>query len=305
MREKGGKAEGGTGGKGGPKATDGAPAAGQSAPANVPKRQPGDTPGRAPAAQSPAAQSPAAHSVGATGIGDGQARFLASGDTALVVELGDGIDARVSALVLALAQQVAAAAIAGVIEVVPTFRSLMVHYDPLRVSQAELERAVAPLLARLESSPPPGRRFRIPVCYDESVGLDLAAVAARTGLTVPKLVARHTAAEFRVYMTGFLPGFPYLGGLPRELYLPRRETPRLAVPRGSVAIAMDMTCIYSLESPGGWHVLGRTPVQLFDLDRDPPTLLAAGDSVSFTPISLAEYHRLASAAGVAPREAPP
>jgi KipI family sensor histidine kinase inhibitor len=295
MREKGGKAEARTGGKEGPRATDSAPAAWQGAPANEPKRAPEDAPDGAPAAQA----------LGAAEIGDGQARFLASGDTALVVELGDGIDARVSALVLALAQRVAAAAIAGVIEVVPTFRSLMVHYDPLRVTRAELEHAVAPLLTRLEPSPQPGRRFRIPVCYDESVGLDLATVAARTGLTVPELVARHTATEFRVYMTGFLPGFPYLGGLPRELCLPRRDTPRLTVPRGSVAIAMDMTCIYSLESPGGWHVLGRTPVQLFDLDRDPPALLAAGDTVCFAAISLAEYQRLASAAGVALREATP
>jgi KipI family sensor histidine kinase inhibitor len=252
--------------------------------------------------RSAAGARPAAQSSAAAG---GEARFLASGDTALVVELGDAIDARVSALVLALAQQVAAAAIAGVIEIVPTFRSLMVHYDPLRITQAELARALKPLLARLEAWPLPGRRFCIPVCYDESVGLDLAAVAARTGLAVSELVARHTATEFRVYMTGFLPGFPYLGGLPGELYLPRRDTPRLVVPRGSVAIAMDMTCIYSLESPGGWHVLGRTPVQLFDLDRDPPVLLAAGDTVSFAPISLAEYHRLAAAAQVPLREAPP
>ena len=221
-------------------------------------------------------------------------RFLASGDTALVVEFGDAVDATLSALVLALARRIDAAALPGVIEAVPTFRSLIVHYDPLVVTQAELRRAVAPMLGSLRGSERAGRRFLLPTCYDASVGLDLAEVAARTGLTIAELVARHTATAFRVYMTGFLPGFPYLGGLPKELCLPRRPTPRLAVPRGSVAIAMEMTCIYSLESPGGWHVLGRTPVSLFDLGRDPPALLAAGDTVSFVPISLEEYRGLAA-----------
>jgi len=224
------------------------------------------------------------------------AKFLASGDTALIVEFGRSVDPTVSELVLALAQRVEAAAIAGVVEVVPTFRSLMVHYDPLALTQAALKRAVHTMLDGLRGSTRGGRHWLIPTCYEESVGLDLAEVAARTGLTVPALVAMHSAASFRVYMMGFLPGFPYLGGLPGALELPRRETPRLRVPRGSVAIAMDMTCIYTLESPGGWHVLGRTPAALFDLRRDPPASLAAGDTVTFHPISLREYERLAAEA---------
>ena len=224
------------------------------------------------------------------------AKFLASGDTALIVEFGRSVDPTVSELVLALAQRVEAAAIAGVVEVVPTFRSLMVHYDPLALTQAALKRAVHTMLDGLRGSTRGGRHWLIPTCYEESVGLDLAEVAARTGLTVPALVTLHSAASFRVYMMGFLPGFPYLGGLPGALKLPRRETPRLRVPRGSVAIAMDMTCIYTLESPGGWHVLGRTPAALFDLRRDPPASLAAGDTVTFHPISLREYERLAAEA---------
>ena len=235
------------------------------------------------------------------------AKFLASGDTALVVEFGRSVDPTVSELVLALAQRVEAAAIAGVVEVVPTFRSLMVHYDPLALTQAALKRAIRPMLDGLRGSTRGGRHWLIPTCYEESVGLDLAEVAARTGLTVPALVAMHSAASFRVYMMGFLPGFPYLGGLPGALELPRRETPRLRVPRGSVAIAMDMTCIYTLESPGGWHVLGRTPAALFDLRRDPPASLAAGDTVTFHPISLREYERLAAeaaAGGLAMRALP-
>ena len=235
------------------------------------------------------------------------AKFLASGDAALIVEFGRSVDPTVSELVLALAQRVEAAAIAGVVEVVPTFRSLMVHYDPLALTQAALKRAVRTMLDGLRGSTRGGRHWLIPICYEESLGLDLAEVAARTGLTVPALVAMHSAASFRVYMMGFLPGFPYLGGLPGALELPRRETPRLRVPRGSVAIAMDMTCIYTLESPGGWHVLGRTPAALFDLRRDPPAPLAAGDAVTFQPISLREYDRLAAeaaAGGLAMRALP-
>jgi len=199
-------------------------------------------------------------------------KFLASGDTALVVEFGRSVDPTVSELVLALAQRVEAAAIAGVVEVVPTFRSLMVHYDPLALTQAALKRAVRTMLDGLRGSTRGGRHWLIPTCYEES-----------------------------------LPGFPYLGGLPGALELPRRETPRLRVPRGSVAIAMDMTCIYTLESPGGWHVLGRTPAALFDLRRDPPAPLAAGDTVTFQPISLREYDRLAAeaaAGGLAMRALP-
>jgi inhibitor of KinA len=223
-------------------------------------------------------------------------RILTSGDTALVVEFGDRVDPRLSGLVLALAQRVTHAALSGVVEVVPTFRSLMVHYDPLLVTQAELRRAIIRMLTGLAASERSGRRWLIPTCYDESVGLDLAEVAARTGLSAAELVALHSATTFHVYMMGFLPGFPYLGGLPKKLELPRRQTPRLKVPSGSVAIAMDMTCIYTLESPGGWHVLGRTPAVLFDLRRDPPVPLAAGDKVAFEPISLAEYRRQAALA---------
>jgi KipI family sensor histidine kinase inhibitor len=231
---------------------------------------------------------------GARGDGLVEPKFLASGDTALIVEFGRTVDPTLSGLVLALAQRVEAAAIPGVAEVVPTFRSLMVHYDPLALTQAELKRALLPMLRGLEGTARSGRHWLIPTCYDESVGLDLAEVAARTGLSVPALVSLHSETRFRIYMMGFLPGFPYLGGLPRALELPRRETPRLRVPRGSVAIAMDMTCIYTLESPGGWHVLGRTPAALFDLRRNPPAPLTAGDSVSFQPIALGEYHRLAA-----------
>lgn len=219
-------------------------------------------------------------------------RFLHAGDTALVVEFGDRVDQGLSGLVLALAHRLEAAAVPGVVETVPTFRSLMVHYDPLRLPQAELTRRLAPLLVDLEAGDSAGRRWRIPTCYHESLGLDLADVAQRIGLPVDQVVERHSATTFHVYMMGFLPGLPYLGGLPPEFNLPRRENPRIKVPSGAVAVAMAMTVIYPLESPGGWHILARTPTPLWDMRCDPPTLLAAGDKVIFEPVSLSEYDSL-------------
>ena len=221
-----------------------------------------------------------------------QPRFLPGGDTALVVEFGDRVDQTLSGLVLALAHRLEVAAIPGVIETVPTFRSLMVHYDPLQLRQAELKRRLAPLLDGLEATESAGRHWRIPACYDASLGLDLADVATRTGLSVAEVAERHSGAVHHVYMMGFLPGLPYLGGLPPEFELPRRENPRIKVPSGAIAVAMAMTVIYPLESPGGWHILARTPAPLWDMRRDPPALLSAGDKVVFDPISLGEYEAL-------------
>ncbi len=219
-------------------------------------------------------------------------RYLPCGDTALAVEFGDRVDERLSGLVLALARRLDAAPIPGVIETVPTFRSLMVHYDPLRLSHAELKRQLAPLLDGLEVAASVGRRWRIPACYDESLGLDLADVAQRLGLEVEEVIARHSGTEQHVYMMGFLPGLPYLGGLPPEFELPRRENPRIKVPPGAVAVAMAMTVIYTMECPGGWHILARTPAPLWDMRRNPPALLAAGDKVTFEPVSLSRYEAL-------------
>jgi inhibitor of KinA len=216
-------------------------------------------------------------------------RILACGDTALTVEFGDTIDRRVSALVLALARRIEHAAIPGVVELAATFRSLMVHYDPVALPQAELRRRLAPLLVGLEATEEAGRRWRIPVCYHDSLAPDLAEVAHRTGLTPQRVVERHSGATYHVYMVGFLPGYPYMGDLPPELALPRRENPRVAVPPGSVAIATTLTAIYTIECPGGWHLIGRTPAPLWDVRQARPAILAAGDKVEFEPIALSDY----------------
>jgi inhibitor of KinA len=223
-------------------------------------------------------------------------RLLPCGDSALTVEFGEGIDRRVSALVLGLANRLAAASIAGLVELVPTFRSLTIHYDPLLLPRAELKAALAPLLVRLEAAEGTGSLWRIPACYDPSLAPDLIEVAERTGLTPDQVAERHSAAAYHVYMVGFLPGYPYMGDLPPELALPRRENPRTKVPPGSVAIATTLTAVYTLESPGGWHLIGRTPTPLWDLRRDPPAVLAPGDKVVFEPVSLAQYAVLAAQA---------
>jgi inhibitor of KinA len=224
-------------------------------------------------------------------------RFLPCGDTALAVELGDKVDRRISDLVLALAGRVRAASIAGIADLVPTFRSLLIHYDPMTVCQAELKERLVPLLSGLTAARSAGRLWNIPVCYHASLAPDLAEVAARTGLTPERVVAFHSSVTYHVYMVGFLPGYPYLGDLPSELVLPRRDTPRTAVPAGSVAIATSLTAVYALESPGGWHLIGRTPVLLWDPRRDPPAILAAGDQVRFQPIALGDYEALAARSG--------
>ena len=211
-------------------------------------------------------------------------RFLSVGDRALTVEFGDRIDRAVSRKVLRLDRAIRAAAPVGVIETVPSFRSLMLHYDPLSTSRAELEKTIAALGGGGDDSAAEARRWRIPVCYEGEYAPDLVEVARLTGLDSAEIVALHSGTDWHVYMLGFLPGFPYLGDLPPQLALPRRADPRLRVPAGSVSVATTLTAIYPYESPGGWHLIGATPIRFFDTLRRPPALLAAGDAVTFEPI---------------------
>jgi inhibitor of KinA len=220
-------------------------------------------------------------------------RLLPAGDTALSVEFGQVVDRELSGLVLALARRVADAEIAGIVECVPTFRSLMVYYDPLLLPYATLTARIGKLAQGLRSTEAAGRSWRLPVCYDTSVAPDLAEVATRTNLTPAQVVERHSAPAYHVYMLGFLPGQPYLGDVPPELALPRRQSPRMKIPAGSVAIAMTMTCIFPAETPCGWHLIGRCPVPLWDLKRGASRpLLQPGDKVGFAPVSLREYEDL-------------
>lgn len=219
-------------------------------------------------------------------------KFLPSGDSAVVVEFGDRIERSVSDQVLGLAARVRSAGVGGVVEVVPTFRSLMVHYDPLRTNSAEVVGAIKVLLAGETMLDRPRRLWRVPVCYKDEFGPDLASVAEQTSLGVDDVVSLHAGIRYHVYMIGFVPGYPYMGDLPEALVLPRRSDPRIRVPPGSVAIATTMTAIYPLESPGGWHLIGTTPIRIFDAHATPPALFAPGDAVEFEPIDADTFARI-------------
>lgn len=219
-------------------------------------------------------------------------KFLPAGDTAIVVEFGDAIDRDLSDRVLRLGARIREAGLPGVVEAVPTFRSLMVHYDPLAASSAELIQAFEALLGDEAGESRTAMLWRIPACYEDSHAPDLSEVCERTGMGRDDVVGLHSGTTFHVYMIGFVPGYPYMGDLPPSLVLPRRHDPRIRVPAGSIAIASTMTAIYPLESPGGWHLIGTTPVRLFDAGWPRPALLSPGDSVRFQPVSVREFEAI-------------
>ena len=224
-----------------------------------------------------------------------QVRFLPAGDAALVIEFGEHVDRDLSERVLRLSDRIRAAALPGIVETVPTYRSLAVHYSPLATTAKAIRNATEALLDYTAGERAKPRLWRVPACYHASHAPDLAEVAKRTGLSLDGVVARHAETIFHVYMLGFAPGFPYMGDLPPELALPRRTDPRIRVPPGSVAIATSMTAVYPLESPGGWHLIGATPVRLFDLGWEEPALLRPGDAVRFEPIASDAFDAIRSA----------
>ena len=212
------------------------------------------------------------------------------GECLLLLRLGASIEPALNARVHALAATLRSAGLAGIVDLVPAYASLAVHYDPLTWDDGEvapwrrLARALrAAQAASMDAAPTP-RRIEIPVRYGGDEGPDLAAVAAHAGIEPGEVVRRHAAAAYRVAMLGFAPGFPYLLGLDPALELPRRSEPRLRVPAGSVAIGGAQTGIYPRELPGGWHLIGCTPLHLFEPEREPPCLLAPGDEVRFRPL---------------------
>jgi inhibitor of KinA len=220
-------------------------------------------------------------------------RFLDSGESALVVEFGSTVDPHISARVLALDAAMTRAVLPGVRETVPTYRSLMVHYDPLRIGRAELIEAVTALdPGEVESAP--GARWTLPCCYEGAYGEEVAQVAEVQKLTPDEVVRLHSGATFRAYMYGFAPGFCYLGGLPEALGISRRATPRPPHPAGATLIAGGLAIIATFSMPTGWWVLGRTPERLFAPERETPFLVAVGDEIRFSPIPASEFPALAA-----------
>jgi KipI family sensor histidine kinase inhibitor len=205
------------------------------------------------------------------------------GDSAVTLTFGSAIDAETSARVVAAASAIQAASHPAVHDVVAAYTTVTVFYDPLHHAYADVAATLMELAstAAVGDARTAGRLVEIPVRYD---GADLADVAQATGLTVDEVVRLHSGTEYRVHLLGFAPGFAYLGELPRALHLPRRASPRTRVPAGSVAIAGAQTAVYPLATPGGWHLLGSTATAMWNVRRDPPALLRAGDRVRFRPV---------------------
>ncbi len=217
-------------------------------------------------------------------------RYLPFGDTALVVEFGDTINSKINQRVFALQNAITEAKIQGVDELVPTYRSLLIRYNPLKKDYDRLISEVKNLANRsTEPNAKIARKIIIPVVYGGEYGPDLNSVADWHGLTEEQVVKMHSEKEYRVYMIGFVAGFPYLGEVANEIATPRLETPRLKVPAGSVGIAEKQTGIYPCEAPGGWRIIGRTSLKLFDHKQEWPALLNSGDAVRFKPITETEY----------------
>ena len=223
-------------------------------------------------------------------------RFLPCGDLALSVELGDDIDREVNARVLALEYLIQQRRVSGVTETVPSYRSLLVYYDPLVVDWGALTKSLHALWR--EARPevlPPARTVEVPCCYGGDLGFELEAAAEKIGLPADEVARLHADAHYYVYFVGFTPGLPYMTGMPDRIFIPRLVQPRLKTPPGSVSIGGIQCCIYPVESPGGFWVLGRTPLRLYDPESADPILLRAGDQVRFTMITRPEYDAIAAA----------
>jgi inhibitor of KinA len=236
-------------------------------------------------------------------------RLLSAGDTAIVVEFGDSIKRDLNAIVLALAQRLDQSRIPGLIETVPTFRSLTVFFEPLVLMPSVLAERIDGILRALTTTQGVGRLWRLPVCYDTEMAPDLNDVAVRTGLTPSQVVERHSAVTYHVYMLGFLPGLAYMGDVPPELALPRLVSPRQKIPAGMLGIAMAMSLIMPRETPSGLNLIGRSPIAMWRHSGKPShgshTLLAPGDKVIYRPVSQREYEALAAMAAADELEVEP
>jgi len=225
-------------------------------------------------------------------------RLLPSGDSAITVEFSRSIDEMANQRVLALDRTLAREAITGVTETVPTYRSLLVHYDPVQIDFGTLSGKLVTLALLPVPPVTKMRRWRIPVAYGGEHGIDLEDVARTLKSTPENIVARHVAGDYRVAMIGFTPGWSYLSGLDASLQMPRLQNPRLVTPAGTVSIGGVQTGVQCLAGPSGWHLLGRTAVRTYQLHRDPIFLLEPGDAVTFSAVdakTFAEQDRAAAA----------
>jgi inhibitor of KinA len=217
-------------------------------------------------------------------------KYLPLGDRALCIELGDSISEATNRWVHGLSREIGRLGARGVLEVVPTYRSLVVYYDPQRISYADLTSRIGEMEAPLgEGEAVDTRLVEIPTLYGGEYGPDIGDVAQHNGISEAEVIRIHSGTDYLVYMMGFLPGFPYLGGMSERIAAPRLVSPRASIPAGSVAIAERQTGIYPVESPGGWRLIGRTPIRLFDPGREPPVEIEPGDYLRFVSVDESEY----------------
>jgi len=222
-------------------------------------------------------------------------RFLPVGEAALTVEFGNGIDPAFNMAAIALGAALEAAGLSGICETVPSYRSLLVHYDPTVIGFDRTVAALRPLIAvDGQGGAPDGRLWTVPVAYGAPFGADMDEVSGLLGMTPAGIAAAHAGAEYRVYTVGFAPGMPMMGGLPAALHIPRRQSPRPGVPVGAVIIGGMQTAIVPVQTLSGWYILGRTPLRLFDPCRADPFLVRHGDTVRFRQVGAADCERMAA-----------
>ena len=221
-------------------------------------------------------------------------KIKTAGDSSLLVEFGQEISPAINRKIAGLVQLIREQQIAGIVDMIPTYCSLLINYDPRVVLYDELAQRISALTKlELTSGSQRKRVYEIPVCYGGKYGPDLALIAQHAGLSEEEVIRIHSSSDYLIYMLGFLPGFTYLGGLDERIHTPRLPNPRLKIEAGSVGIGGSQTGIYPLDSPGGWNLMGMTPVKTYDPNREKPILVEAGEYIRFVPVDEAEYLRIA------------
>ena len=220
-------------------------------------------------------------------------KILTAGDSSILVEFGKVISPEINRKITATVQLMKMQHIEGVVDIIPAFCSLLINYDPRVISYEEITERMQHLL-KMDAKMDEGKKkiYEIPVCYGGEYGPDIANIAEHAGLTEEEVIKIHSSRDYLIYMLGFLPGFCYLGGLDERIHTPRLANPRIKISAGSVGIGGSQTGIYPLDSPGGWQLMGMTPVKTYDPDREVPILLEAGDYIRFIPIDEEEYNRI-------------